>query len=314
MSPNPSLSIIIVTFNPGDLVFNCLESVQAGNSELDVEIIVVDNASSDGALDQVKARFDGVKIIARTKNLGFAVGSNQGLSIARGEYLLLLNPDVIVQPDTFTTMIRYMASHPDAGIIGPRIYDEQGRVALTAYPTYAPGMILWQYLGLDRVFRHIVYGRYRKQCQKATEAFSVETVQGSCFMLRRQVYQQIGGLDESFFLFCEEPDFCERARSRGWKVFYVPDAQITHYESSTVSRYTPARVRSYHLSPLIYFRKRSRHGAVLALKLGFSFELLLKLILRLAQLAVGRSEFATHVTTYVSVIKDMWVSDEQPQQ
>ncbi len=296
-----------MTYNPGPILFSCLESLKLALSQIDAEVIIVDNASGDGTVEQVRQNFPEVKIIANPANRGFAAANNQGLAVASGDYLLL-NPDVVLHPNSLSSMMQFIEGHSEVGICGPRMYDEQGHVALTAYPTYEPKMILWQYLGLDRVLPYTVYGRYRRQCETATEPFSVETLQGSCFMIRRKVYQQIGGLDESFFLFCEEPDYCERARAKGWKVCYVPTAQITHYESSTVSRYTAARVRSYHRCPIVYFRKRQRPASVLVLQLGFTLEIVGKLIIRLSQVALGQNQFAEHVRTYMTVLKEIWTA------
>lgn|SRR5574341_219282 len=300
-------SIIIVAYNPGDLIINCLNSLpdpaQAGVA---YEVIVVDNASQDGTVERVKSTFPAVRVIASPDNRGFAAGVNQGLAVATGRYLLLLNPDVILSSHTLSDMIQFLEAHSQVGIIGPRIYDGHGHVAMTAYTDYTPLTVLWQYLGLNRVLPYIVWEHYRRQCEQAAEAFSVKAVQGSCFMLRREVYQQIGGLDESFFLFCEEPDYCERARMKGWVVKYLPTTHVTHFQSSTVSRYTPTRVRAYHICPLAYFRRRNRPGAVLTLKVGFTFELIGKLLVRLVQIGFGKRQFDVHVKTYVSVMKEMW--------
>jgi GT2 family glycosyltransferase len=301
-----NISIIIVTYNPGTLLFPCLESLAADALGPEHEVILVDNASQDNTIENVRRDFSGIQIIANPNNGGFATAVNQGLALANGKYLLLLNPDAFVKPDTLSTMQSWMENHPDAGITGPRIRDENGHVALTAYPAYTPLIILWQYWGLDRLLPYTIYGRYRARSEQAVKPFEVETVQGSCFMIRREVYEQIGGLDESFFLFCEEPDYCERARSHGWRVFYLPLTEVTHLESSTVSRYTTIRIRSYHLCPLVFFRKRNRPVAVLILKLGFTFELLAKTSIRLIQIIAGRREFIEHVSTYLQLIRDIW--------
>jgi len=300
------LSVIIVTFNPGDLILACLKSVEAASAGLDTEIIVIDNASEDGTTDQIKTQFKRVRLVANPDNRGFAAACNQGMAIASGQYLLLLNPDTVVEPDALTSMTRFMDAHPHVGIVGPRAHGHAGEITLTAYPEYGPGMILWQYFGLDRLFPYAVFGRYRRLCEQATEPFRVEWVQGSCLMLRRQVFEAIGGLDESFFLFCEEPDFCQRARAHGWEVHYLPGARIAHTVSSSVSRYTFARVRNYHISPLIYFRKRGRPVTALVLKLGFTLELLAKLVMRAAQIAIGKRALAMHVSIYARVIRELW--------
>ncbi len=302
------LSIIIVTYNTGDFITDCLRSLPSTLSVPEhAEIIVIDNASHDGTPERVAETFPHVYLIRNAENRGFAAANNQGLALATGRYIVLLNPDVVVQPDALSLMADFLDQHPEAGIAGPRMLTGDGKVALTAYPPYSVGMILWQYLGLDRVFPYAIFGRYRRQCEQAVQPFPVGWVQGSCFMLRREVYEQIGGLDKGLFLFAEEPDYCERARQAGWRTYYVPAAVVTHYESSSVSRFHEDRVRHYHLSPLHYFRKRGKEGAVLALKVGFSLELLAKIGVRLVQGLWNRSEgIALRAQAYRIALGEVW--------
>ncbi|GAB4451538.1 MAG: glycosyltransferase family 2 protein [Anaerolineae bacterium] len=302
-----NLSILIVTYYPGDLVRDCLRSLPAGAGERSTEVIVIDNASGDGTAARIASEFPHVRLIANADNRGFAAANNQGLQVARGRYLLLLNPDVVVHPGALAEMAAYLDDNPTVGIVGPRTLDGEGRVALTAHVPYSVATLLWRYLAIDRLFPNHVYGHYRSACQHATSPFDVGVVQGSCLMLRAALYQQIGGLDETFFLFAEENDFCARAIEAGWRVSYLPSACVTHYESSSVSRYVPVKVRSHHISPLYYFRKRGREGAVLMLKVGFTAELLAKTVLRLVQMLLRRdAEAALRVRTYRTVLLEMW--------
>jgi GT2 family glycosyltransferase len=300
------LSIIIVTYNPGDLVLDTLHSLPAGAAGLSYEVIVVDNASTDGTPERIAREYPQTQMIINPDNRGFASANNQGLEQARGRYLLLLNPDVIVQAGALTRMAAFLESNPAAGVVGPRTFDGQGRVALTARTPLSAAVVLWQYLGLDRVFPYWVYGHYWRACEQAALPFETGWVQGSCLMARREVYEQIGGLDEAFFLFAEEADWCDRARSAGWQVWYLPDACIVHYESTSAARHVPIKIRAHHLSPLYYFGKRGCRGAVLALKIGFTIELLVKIIIRLIQRLLGRADVAVHLRTYWAVLVEVW--------
>lgn len=293
------LSIVIVTYNPGGLIRDCLSSLPAACGGLDHEVIIVDNASQDGTPDLIRREFPQVTLIVNADNRGFAAANNQALAKARGAFLQLLNPDVIAASGSFVQLVQALRTNSKVGVVGARMDDSKGRVALTAYPPYQPGMILWQYLGFDRMFPYAIYGRYRRQCEQATLPFDAAWVQGSCLMFSREVYDTVGDLDERFFLFCEEPDFCERARSVGWRVKYIPAARVIHYESSVVSRFTDIRVRHYHLSPIKYFRKRNQPDDVLILKLGFTLELLGKLVVRLAD--------STYSRMVRSVLAEMWL-------
>ena len=302
-----ALSIILVTYNPGALVLDALHSLPDGTGELPIEVIIVDNASQDGTPERVAQEFPEGRLITNADNRGFAAANNQGLAAASGNYILLLNPDVIVHPGALAEMVIYLDKNPDVGLVGPRVFDSEKRVTLTAHVPFSVATILWQYLGLDRLFPNWVYGHYRRGCQYAEGPFEVGWVSGCCLMMRREVYEQIGGLDDGLFLFAEEPDFCGRAAEAGWRTLFLPGASVTHYESSVVSRYTATRVRHYHLSPLYYFRKRGRESAVLALKIGFTLELLVKTVIRLFQMAWRRDEeLASRVQTYWDVLGEVW--------
>jgi GT2 family glycosyltransferase len=305
--PGPSLSIIIVTYNPGGIIADCLRSLQEGARGLSYEVIVVDNASQDGTPERIAQEYPQAQMIANKDNRGFAAANNQGLALAVGHYVLLLNPDVMVHPGALSAMVAFLEENSAAGIVGPRTFDGEGNVALTARPPYSVVTVLWQYLGLSRLLPNHVYGQYRKACRDADSPFEPAWLQGSCLMLRREVYEQVGGLDEQFFLFAEETDFCDRAAGLGWRVAFIPHAHVTHYESSSVSRYIPIKVRSHHISPLHYFRKRGREGAVWLLKFGYTIELLGKVIIRLAQLVWRRNEeLALRVRVYWAVLGESW--------
>jgi GT2 family glycosyltransferase len=303
-SPAPELSIIIVTYNPGEIVVGCLTSVFAACAGLAAEIIVVDNCSQDGTLERIQQAFPAARFIANPDNLGFAAANNVGLKAATGKYLLLLNPDVVVEPDAFRQMIDYLAASPGVGIVGPRTFTGQGQIAESANGAYTPLGILWQFWGLKHLFP---LNRVRQQAALATAPLPVAWVQGSCLMFRREVYEAIGGLEAGFFMFCEEPDFCDRAARAGWQTAYLPQARVTHYESTTVSRYPLVKMRHYHLSPLYYFRKRRRFAAVRILKAGFIAELGMKYLVRRVQAAVRRSiSSRAKVEAYPMVIREIW--------
>jgi GT2 family glycosyltransferase len=301
-----TLSIIIVTYNPGPILLDCLRSLPAGVGDLPYEVIVVDNASSDGLVGQAQAAFPQHRYILNDDNCGFAGGNNQGLALASGDYVLLMNPDVVAQSDSLRALVAYLESQPSVGIGGPRTLDRHGHLSLTAHGPYTAFNVLWQYLGLDRLFPHMVYGRYRRASGTATAPFPVAWVQAHCLMLKRAVYEQVGGLDEGFFLFCEDPDLCDRAAQIGWETHFLPGAVVHHVESSSVSRYPERRIRAYHLSPLHYFRKRRQQGQVWLLKVGFTLELLLKLFIRLAQGINGRASGAPSAGIYWTILQASW--------
>lgn len=304
---NIDVSVVLVTYNPGALLEKCLDALNDEITKLKGEVIVVDNSSSDGTPDLVEKQHADFRLIRNADNRGFAAATNQGLATAQGEFLLLLNPDVVISSGTLTKLIGFLSQHSDIGIVGPRTYDNKGNVALSAYRTQTALAVLAGYLKLHMVFP---IGRLRRRVttsDSATPPFQVGWVQGSCLMMRREVYETIGGLDEGFFLFNEEPDYCERAREAGWPTYYLPGASVTHYESTSVSKYPITRIRHYHLGPLHYFRKRRCRGAVALLKLGFTIEMLVKLVLRKAQLMAHRDpDTEARLEAYRLVLGDLW--------
>jgi GT2 family glycosyltransferase len=304
---NPTLSVIVATYNPDSILLDCLASISAGIGEIPVEIIIVDNGSQDGVIEQVSQSHSDIRIIRNGDNRGFAAANNQGLRVASGQYLALVNPDVIVEPDALKRLISLMEGCPEVSIVGPRTLNAQGEVAATAHGAYTPWHILQQFFGLSTILAHFRKGRSPHTAPDGSSPLEVTWIQASCMLFRRTVYEDIGGLDEQFFLFCEEPDFCERAARAGWRTFYFPQATIRHLESTTVSRYPLLKMRHYHLSPLHYFRKRAKQEAVNLLKVGFILELAIKWMVRLLQYRIRpSSSLKDKIAAYPVVIKDVW--------
>lgn len=301
----PIISVIIVTYNSGDILWDCLRHLRT--TALPIEVVLVDNASDPEFVQQIRARASDARLILNTENRGFASANNQGLAIAQGAYLLLLNPDALVAPNTLEELTRCLESNSQAGIAGARTYDNQNKTALTAYPSMRAALILWQYLGLARIFPFIYYGYYRQQIEKAKRPFAVGWVGGHCLMMRREVYMQTGGLDPKLFLFMEEPDLCERAAEHGWNTYFVPQATVIHQESTTISRYPLVKMRHYHISPLHYFRKRGQKNAVRLLKIGFIVEIIVKWLVRLVQSSFMRDTAQkARLAAYPVVLNEVW--------
>ena len=308
--PSLSLSIVVVTYNPGPILLDCLNSLPQGVGSLPYEVIIVDNASQDGTPEHIAQEFPQIQLIVNKDNRGFATANNQGLALSTGHYMVLLNPDVIAHPNSLAAMVAFLDDNPGVGIVGPRILDGEGRVTITARLPPQPMRILGQFLGVHHLFPGLVYGHYYRACRRAEEPFDAGWVSGACLMLRRAVYTQIGGLDESLFLYGEEEDFCDRAHNANWRVHYLPAASVTHFESSTVSRYVQIKILSHHISRLYYFRKRGRECAVMALKIGFAVELAIKATIRLFQMVWRRGEgvdkLRLRIHIYRFVLGEVW--------
>jgi N-acetylglucosaminyl-diphospho-decaprenol L-rhamnosyltransferase len=274
------LSIVIVSWNVKKLLERCLASltadglgeggglVPARGPRLDVEreIIVVDNASSDGSPDMVREQFAHVRLIASDSNLGFARANNRGVAASTGRYVLLLNPDTEVRGGALAAMVTYMDEHPDIGTLGPKLLrpdalEERVQPSRRRFPTLATAFlestVLQQWFPRNRVLQ-----RYYVQDKGDNEEQDTDWLVGACLLIRREAWQQVGPLDENLFMYSEELDWCRRAKMAGWRVVYVPWATVVHHEAQSSNQVVPARHIYFQSSKVYYFRKY--HGALAA--------------------------------------------------
>jgi GT2 family glycosyltransferase len=224
------LSVIIVSWNTKALLLDCIESVLSQSPRDALEVIVVDNASSDGSPQAVRDKYPSVKLITNDGNYGFAKANNIGIRASRGEYLFLINSDVVVSDGCFEKSLRYMAEHPEVGMLGPKILDTDGNVqrSCMGYPS------LWNTLcrafALDSLFpRSRLFGSHLLTFWNHEDTRSVEVVNGCFWVLRRSAMDQVGLLDERFFFYGEDVDWCRRFNDGGWKVVFFADAEALHY-------------------------------------------------------------------------------------
>src|SRR5262245_51328714 len=238
-SPTPmtvaDISVVIVNYNAGPLLDACLRSVRQFAGDLAIELVVVDNASTDGSLGVLRA-FPEVQGLVNPANVGFARAVNQALEVAKGRFVLLLNPDTRLVSPVLQALLVFAAAHPQAGIIGPLLVNPDGTLQTSAYrfPTLfqAAGTILGLRrlvpVGWLRAHAGRWLGRYFGQLDPHATARPVDLVTGACMLIRREVIEAIGGLDPRFFLYFEEKDFCLRARGAGWLTYFDPSAKVIH--------------------------------------------------------------------------------------
>lgn len=253
----PDLSILIVSWNVRELLLRCLAALPAAvGAGLSHEVIVVDNASSDGTAAAVRAAFPHVQVIANSENRGFTGGNNQALAAARGDFLLLLNPDTAPQPGSIAALHRYLVTHPAIGMAGPRLWYGDGRAQPNRrrFPTlltlFTESTVVQQALPRLALFR-----RFYLADAPADQAQTVDWIVGAALLARRAVYEQIGGLDEGFFMYAEELDWCRRAAAAGWQVGYEPAAEIVHFEGKSSEQAVAARDIHFFRSRVRYTRK-----------------------------------------------------------
>lgn len=265
------ISVIIVSWNVRELLKRAVQSVTADAAEanLAVEIIVVDNASRDGTVDMlhsdfIGADFPGVRVIANTENIGFTGGNNLGLHAAsNSRYLFLLNPDTEPEPGALQALTDFMDAPENArvGIAGPQLVYADGSLQSSRrrFPTFATALL--ESTKLEQWFPNTgQIAEYRMQDTDDNAVRDADWVVGAALFARRAVYEQIGGLDERFFMYSEELDWCYRAKQAGWRVVYFPRARILHHEAKSSEQALAQRDIYFHSSKVRYFKKH--HGAL----------------------------------------------------
>lgn len=254
----PQVSFCIVSLNARDYLRACLERLPLAASQITWEAIVVDNGSTDGSPEMLETEFPWVCLIRNQTNLGYTRPMNQALQKAKGEYLVQLNPDTLPEEGAFYRMYQFMQANPQIGICGPKVLNRDGTLQRQCRRSAArPWDVITYFSGLYRIFPNSpFFGRYLLTYLPEDEIAEVEAVSGSCMMIRRAVIEQIGYLDEQFFAYQEDSDFCFRARQAGWKVVYYPEAVVIHYGGLGGSRTNPYRgIIEWHRSYLRYYRK-----------------------------------------------------------
>ena len=220
-SPTLDLSIVIVNFNTRDIVLDCIKSIHAHTKGISFETLVVDNHSIDGSQQAIKEAFPQVTLIENKDNRGFSAGNNQGLRISCGRYAVLLNSDTLLTENCFAKIIRYLDDHPEFVILSPEILDLHGEPC---------PMRLWEDTAGDAILK--ILGQYDPASEfkkmGVLEPREVEVIGGSCFVIRRQLFESTGLFDENYFLYNEEDDFCRRARRLGHKICYYPETRVKH--------------------------------------------------------------------------------------
>ncbi|EFK08107.1 glycosyltransferase, group 2 family protein [delta proteobacterium NaphS2] len=235
MSTKPIITIIIVSYNSRKVLKKCLTKLEQVQKEITAEIILVDNNSHDGSPEMVAASFPKVRLIRNSENLGFAAANNQGIKNSSGESILLLNSDAFLETKAAKTMLQFMERNPDVGICGPQLLYEDATwqrsfgLCINAHTAFLDA-IGWT--SLQHIWRRITWP-YSKHFLKPRE---VEYVDGACMLIQRELVREIGSLDESFLFFCEDVEFCLRARRAGWKVMYIPASQVVHLRGGSSSK------------------------------------------------------------------------------
>lgn len=299
------LSIVIVSWNVRDLLRQCLSSINKQRQLLRIQAIVVDSASSDGTVDMVAEQFPWVLLLAQDENVGFPRGNNIGMRQALGSHILLLNPDTVVVGKALQGMMSFMDEHHDVGVVGPRLRFPDGAIQSSRrrFPTALTAFLESTWLepwAPSRLLR-----THKFQDVSDDETNDVDWVMGAAMMVRREVIAQVGMMDEAYFMYSEELDWCRRIKEAGWRVVYFADAEIIHYEGKSSEQAVTARHINFQRAKLRYFRKY--HGRVLStilrlfLLVSYAWQLVLEAIKGV--LGHKRALRRRRVRTYWEVLK-----------
>jgi N-acetylglucosaminyl-diphospho-decaprenol L-rhamnosyltransferase len=246
------LSIIIVNWNTCSLLEECLASIYRCPPEVSFEVWVVDNASTDGSLKMLRDCFPQVNLISNSENPGFARANNQGIQQSSGDFVLLLNPDTYVKPQALDHLVRFLEANPAAGGVGARLLNPDQSLQVSCYPTPTLVREFWRLFHLDLLKPYAVYPMQEWDLNEPRE---VDILMGACLLLRRQTFEQIGLLDEDYFIYSEEVDLCYRVRQSGWCLYWVPRAEVVHYGGQSTRQVAEAMFLQLYHGKILYFRK-----------------------------------------------------------
>lgn len=258
----PRLSIIIVTYNSAGHIEGCLESLTRDAPAVDHEVAVIDNASTDGTPDLIRSRWPAARVVAAGGNVGFARANNIGFRQTFGELVLLLNPDTVVHPGAIDTLVGVLDARPDAAIVGPRLVDARGRTELSFGAMMSPLAELRQKLLVKGHERRLpaLGGLVERMTRRAQE---VDWVSGACLLTRRADAETVGLMDERFFMYTEDVDFCAAVRARGRKILFTPEAEITHLRGQSRATDRSAAESAYRRSQIAFYEKHHPRWAPL---------------------------------------------------
>ncbi|SDX52511.1 glycosyltransferase family 2 protein [Eubacterium barkeri] len=256
------LSIIIVNYKTLELTSNCLDSIYEANMKgIDFEVIVVDNASEDGSIEEIEGHYPQVKIIKNSENLGFSKANNMGIRGSVADFILLLNSDTIVEGNTIGDVLAFMRNHRHVGALGCKVLLESGALDMAckrSFPTPANG--IYHSLKLDKRFpKSKRFGEYNLTFVNEDKICSVDCIMGAFMMVSRQAIDAVGLLDEDYFMYGEDVDWCYRIKKAGFQIIYYPNVRIFHYKkASGIGKRNPKTIEAFYDSMGIFYQKHYR--------------------------------------------------------
>jgi N-acetylglucosaminyl-diphospho-decaprenol L-rhamnosyltransferase len=265
-SARMDLSTVIVHYHSLDTLPRCLRALAAATSGLEAETVVLDNDSRDGVEGLLAREFPGVRVVTNPDNRGFARAVNQGIAATRGEFVLVVNPDCFLEPGAVAAMAAYARAHPRAGVVGPQLRDGNGAIEFSAraFPD-AASFLFNRYSLLTRLFpRNPFSRRYLLTDWDHATTRDVDWLSGACLLVRRAAIAAVGPMDEGFFMFNEDVDWCRRMKHGGWLVTYLPEARGTHVVGASRKRVAARVILERHRGMIRYFHKHHPTHPVVA--------------------------------------------------
>lgn len=251
------LSIIIVNYNVKQFLENLIVSIRKSAQNIQYEIIVVDNASDDGSVEMVKKKFADVNLIANKNNKGFGAANNQALEIATGQYILLINPDTIVKEDTLKKLIKFLNENPTIGMATCKVLNNDGTLQLACRRSFpGPWTSFTKVTGLSKLFpKSKLFAKYNLTYLDENMTYEVDAISGSFMMMRRELYEKIGGFDADFFMYGEDLDFCYRTQQTGFKIYYFHETEIIHYKGESTKRSSIDETNVFYQAMQLFVKK-----------------------------------------------------------
>ncbi len=320
---NTDLTISIISYNTKDLLKGCLNSIYQNAEKIDYEIIIVDNNSSDDSVNMVKEEFPRVKLIVNKENVGFAKANNQAIKRSKGRYILLLNSDTVVISDAITKMVNFMDTHPEAGVVGCTKLNPD--LSVQSSVTVLPNLwtVFFRFFRFKRLLPSPKQRRFVGKFfgpilgktigsylgwysdNNTTEAKSVDFVTGACFLIRRDAVDDVGLLDENFFMYLEDDDWCLRIKQKGWGIYIYPDAQIIHYVGENIRSTLDTFSLEHCRSRYYYFEKHHGRIVTFLLRLIIVSALILQeeKLLFLCLFSKKKEIYKKRIYSYLEIIK-----------
>ncbi|SCW85475.1 hypothetical protein SAMN04487970_10724 [Paenibacillus tianmuensis] len=254
------LSIIILNYNTRELTLNCLKSIYLSETTYTYEVILIDNNSMDNSVEAIREAFPNVHLICNDENVGYSKANNQGMRLAKGRYVLLLNSDTVIQPDTLHIMIQFMDRHENIGAAGCKVVLPDGtldKACRRGFPT--PSASFYYAFGFSRLFPdNPKFNQYQLTHLDQDKDYPVDCLVGAFMMVRKEAIDQVGMLDEQFFMYGEDIDWCYRIKQGGWNIYYYPYTQIIHYKGASSRRKPFKIIYEFHRAMYLFHQKHYR--------------------------------------------------------